>query len=522
MTITTANCIPARLAAQLPRLAPLAAALMVALPAQAQWNVTPSLSLTETWSDNPTLASDAGKRAQWITEAMPAIRIDGQNSRMQVSANARSSFFSYSDGRPANARRNSVQYDAAGTLKVIDEFMYVDARANGGSRIVSAFGVDDTGASRYTSENRTDLTNWSISPYLVRRFGNFAAATLRYTHDSVNADETRFGSSESDSLAFDLTSGRAWRDIGWNLRASRQDVAADLFGDSSSENALAGLSYRVHRTLKLTATGGYDRYDYGAFGGRTGGASWSAGFAWTPSVRTAVEMSVGRHFLGNTGSLLATHRSRHTVWRASYSDAVTSSRQQFTQGQQIDTAALLDGLFAATIPDPIARRQAVLDYMQLAGLPPTQGEEINYLTNRYFRQKLAQASLAYNMRRHGAVMTLFANERVALSSGSADSELLGSQLFALNDNVRQVGASAAYSYRLNARSSATATLTASRSRSLTTDIESDQQNLRLGMAHRFSRNLTGTVELRHLRGNRGFGGADYKENAISATLSAQL
>jgi uncharacterized protein (PEP-CTERM system associated) len=522
MTITTAKRIPARLAAHLPRLAPLAAALMVALPAQAQWNVTPSLSLTETWSDNPSLASDAAKHAQFITEAMPAIRIDGQNSRLRFSANARSSFFSYSDGRPANARRNNAQYEAGGTVKVIDEFMYVDARANGGSRAVSAFGVDDTGASRYSGENRTNLTNWTISPYLVRRFGNFAAATLRYTHDSVNADDTRFGSSESDSIVFDLSSGRAWRDIGWNLHASRQDVAADLFGDSSSENLLAGLSYRVHRTLKLTATGGYDRYDYGAYGGRTGGASWSAGFAWTPSLRSAVEMSVGRHFLGNTGSLLATHRSRHTVWRASYSDAVTSSRQQFTQGQQIDTAALLDGLFAATIPDPIARRQAVEDYILLAGLPPTQGEEINYLTNRYFRQKAAQASLAYNMRRHGAVMTLFANERLALSSGAADSELLGNQLFALNDNVRQFGASAAYSYRLNGRTSATATLTKTRIQSLTTGIDSDQQSLRLGLTRRFSSKLLGAVELRRLSGNRGFGSADYTENAISATLSAQL
>lgn len=520
MTITTAKGIPARIAARVPRLAPLAAALLVALPAQAQWRVTPSISLTETYSDNPTLSSGA-KQGQFITEAMPAIRVDGHNSRVDFSASARSSFFSYSEGRPANARRSNNQYDAAGRLKVIDEFMYVDARVNGGTRAVSAFGPDDSGFNRYTSENRTQLTNWSVSPYLVQRFGNFASGTLRYTHDSVNANETRFGSSESDGVAFNLASGRAWRDLGWNLRYARQDVANERFGDSSSENALLGLNYRLQRTLSLTASAGYDVYDYGDFGGRTSGASWSAGFAWRPTVRTAIEMSVGRHFLGNTGSLLATHRSRHTVWRASYSDAVTSTRQEFTQGQVIDTAALLDSLFAVSIPDPVARRQAVLDYIQLAGLPPTQGEQINYLTNRYFRQKLAQASVGYNMRQHGAVLTLFASERVALSSGAADSELLGNQLFSLNDNVRQFGASGAYSYRVNARTSASATLSATRNRSLITDIESDQQALRLGMTRRFSRNLSGSAELRHLRGNRGFG-ADYKENAISATLSAQF
>jgi uncharacterized protein (PEP-CTERM system associated) len=521
MTITTAKRLPSRIAARLPRLAPLAAALLVALPAQAQWKVTPSVSLTETYSDNPGLASDANKQGQFITEITPAIRVNGRNSRLEFSAEARTSYFNYSDSRPANARTNNNQYSAAGRLKVIDEFMYVDAQANGGTRAISAFGPDDSGFNRYTSENRTQLNNWSVSPYLVRRFGNFASATLRYTHDSVHADELRFGSSESDGVSFNLASGRAWRDLGWNLRYARQEVANDRFGDSSSENALIGLSYRLQRTLSLTGTAGYDVYDYGDFGGRTSGPSWSVGFAWRPTVRTAVEMSVGHHFLGNTGSLLATHRSRHTVWKASYSDAVTSTRQQFTQGQVIDTASLLDGLFAVSIPDPVARRQAVLDYIQLAGLPPTQGNQINYLTNRYFRQKLAEASVGYNMRRHGALFTLFASERVALSSGAADSELLGNQLFSLNDNVRQVGANAAYSYRVNARTSASATLTTLRSRSLTTDIESDQQALRLGMTRRFSRNLSGSAELRHLRGNRGFG-EDYKENAISATLSAQF
>jgi uncharacterized protein (PEP-CTERM system associated) len=520
MTITTAN----RLAVRVPCLKPLAlaAALLVALPAQAQWRVTPSISLTETYSDNPTLASDANKRGQFITELMPAIRIDGRNSRVQFTASASSSLYRYSEGKPSNARSNNSRFDAGGQLKVIDEFLYVDARANGGSRPISAFGPDDSGVSRYSSENRTDLTNWSISPYLVRRFGNFAAATLRYTHDSVNADETRFGSSEADSVAFDLVSGRAWRDIGWNLRLARQDVDMERFGESASQNALAGLSYSLNRTLKLTATAGYDMYDYGDFGGRSSGASWSAGFAWSPSVRTSVQMSVGRHFLGNTGSLLATHRSRHTVWRASYSDSVTSSRQEFTQGQQIDTASLLDGLFAINFPDPIARRQAIEAYMFEAGLPATTGEAVNFLSNRYFRQKLAQASVGYNMRQHGAVLTLFADERQALSSSAADSELLGSQLFGLNDNVRQFGANAAYSYRLNARSNATASLTGLRTRSLTTNIESDQQTLRLGMTRRFSRNLSGNVELRHVRGERGFNSAGYKENAISATLSAQL
>jgi uncharacterized protein (PEP-CTERM system associated) len=520
MIITTAK----RIAAPLPHLAPLAAAaaLMVALPAQAQWNITPSLSLTETYTDNVALSSDANKRAQWVTEARPAITVFGQNSRVQVNARASTSFYKYSDEQVAGTRSNDARLDASGRVKVIDDFLYLEGTARRSSLAVSAFGLRDDTGNRFSDENRTDVNSWSISPVLTRRFGNFAAATLRYTHDSTNADDSRFGDSKSDNLAFDLTSGRAWRDLGWNLRYTQQELDTEQFGGTSSKNALVGLNYALHRTFRLTASGGYDSYDYEASGGRTAGASWSAGFAWNPSARTAVQMAVGRHFLGNTGSLSALHRSRHTVWRASYSDNVTNTRQQFTQTAGIDTIALLDPLFAITYPDAFARRQAILDYLLLAGLPLSTVENVNYLTNRYFRQRQALGSFAFNMRAHSSVVSVAVSERTALSTGEVDSALLGNALFSLNDNVRQISANASHSYRLNAVTTAVASVTATRSRSLTTNFETDQQSLRLAMTRRFSRNLNGSVELRHVRGERGFNSADYKENAISATLSAQL
>lgn len=516
MTITTAK----RIAARLPRLAPLAAALLVALPAQAQWEVTPSLSLTETYSDNPGLRSDANKRGQWISEARPGIAVYGRNARVQLSASANASYYKYSRER-AGTRSNNSQYDANGRVKVIDELLYVDAAARRSSRAISAFGPNNDNG--FSDENSADVSTWSVSPYLTQRFGNFAVGSLRYTHEQVKSDTSRFGDSTTDSAAFNLASGRAWREFGWNLGYRREDLQTETFGDSSSENALLRLSYALHRTFRLTASGGYDSYDYEAAGGAsTAGPSWSVGFAWRPSARTAVDLSVGRHFLGNTGSLAASHRSRHTVWRLNYSDGVTNSRRQFTGAQTVDTVGLIDSLFAVTIPDPLARREAVLDYLLLTGLPLSSTQEVNYLTNRYFRQKQASASFAFNKRAHGTVISAFANERVALSTGEVDAGLLGSSLFGLNDNVRQLGMSAAHTYRLNALTNATATLLATRNRSLTTSFERDQQSLRLGLSRRFSRNLNGRVELRHIRGDRGLSGAGYTENAISATLSAQL
>ena len=172
MTTTTA-----KRTAHLPHLLPLAAALLlVALPAQAQWRVTPSLSLTETYTDNVNLASDATKRAQWVTEASPEIAVYGKNSRVELSASARASYFDYSNGRVTGTRTNNTTYNAAGKVKVIDEHFYVDASAHASTQALSPFGprADDN---RFSSTNNTDISTWSISPYLTQRFGNFADAT---------------------------------------------------------------------------------------------------------------------------------------------------------------------------------------------------------------------------------------------------------------------------------------------------------------------------------------------------------
>jgi uncharacterized protein (PEP-CTERM system associated) len=233
-------------------------------------------------------------------------------------------------------------------------------------------------------------------------------------------------------------------------------------------------------------------------------------------------MSIGRHYLGNTGMLAALHRSRHSVWRVNYSDAVTTSRSQFTLPAAVDTVSMIDSLLAASIADPVARRQAVDAYIQSANLPPTLAENINYLTNRYMRQKLLQGSVAFNWRRSSAVLSAYASERIALSSSEADSGLLGSQLRALNDSVRQVGTTAAFSYRLSARSTALASLSASRARSLDTDLESDQTSLRLGLTHRFGRSVRGSLEARRIVGNSEITRRDYTENAVAATMTVQF
>ena len=546
MTITTAK--------RPLRLAPLAAALLVTLPgpalaqglvrnleqnleqnlsqyvspdvtqalAETSLRVTPTLSVTETWTDNVDLQAGPRAHSELVTQLSPGISVVRKGRRLNLAASAQWHQFAYLNDVRRDLNDNQRQYNAALQGILVDDLLFIDASASRGQRSVSAFGpqlVNDL----YALGNRTEIKTWSISPYLMQRFGHAASLQLRYTRDSVESGRFGLDSSDGQSVSAVLASGQSFQDLGWGLSYYGQDLDSTRLGESSTQTLAGNLSYRLTPRLSLTANAGYDRYDFGAFGGENNGRNWSAGFAWNPSQRTTLQMSVGRHYYGKTGSLSASHRSRYSVWSINYSDAITTTRQQFLLPAAIDTAALLDRLFSANYPDPVERERIVQAYIAATGLPPSLADNVNYLSNRYMRQKLLQASTIWRKGRSSVLASLYASKRDAVSDQQSDSELLGSQLATLNENVRQRGVNLTYNYQLNSRTNAVGTWNVARVDSLTTGIEDLQRVLRLGVTRRYGERLLGTVEVRRRSGNVGAVSTDrYKENAISASLSMQL
>jgi uncharacterized protein (PEP-CTERM system associated) len=517
MTITTAKRL---------RLAPLAAAsaLLACGPCHADWKFTPTISTTATWTDNVSLQNDTLARGQFVTESAPAFSLVANGPRLKLAAASQWHFFAYRDKDLPGLQDRQRQYQLDAKAVMVDELLFLDAAASGGPQGISAFGPQPGSDNLYALGNRTEVNTWRISPYLRQRFGANADLTLRYTRDGVDAGiQNRFGSSVGSTVNLDLASGKAWHALGWGLTYSRQDLDNKLAGASSSQNAALNLRYRLTSYLSATATGGYDKFDYQALGGATAGRSWSGGAIWTPSQRTTVQASLGRRYFGQTGSLLASLRSRRSVWNVSYNDDVTTTRQQFVLPAAIDTADMLDRMFASSIPDPEARAQAVAAYMQAAGLPPTLSNSINYLSNRYMRQKQLQAGAVFRGTHGDLVLSAFDTARTALSVQQSDSELLGSQLHALNDDIRQRGLNANWTQRMSSRSTATLAMTASRTSSVSTGLAGNDRLLRAGIHHRFDRQVRGALEVRHHDGDLGASnGQRFRENAVAASISVQL
>lgn len=509
-------------------LLPLAAGLCAAFPAHAAWDFSPVASARATYSDNIALQADENARSGFVMQLTPGFELLNHSQRFDFKLGYALNLYQYSGGRPSGAQRHSHDLDSTLRSRLVEELLYMDAQASVHQQAASAFGPQS--GNGYVSNNQNEIRTIRVSPYLVHRFGAFANGELRYTRDRVSSNNLGMRRSDGNTVSGKLDSGPSFRRFGWDLSLQRAvyDELLPVTGGgeqsqtTSSKNANLGLRYVATPQLNVGLFGGYDAYDYSGLGGAQSGAAYGANLAWTPSARTSIEASAGHRFYGPSYSLNLQHRSRATVWNVLYSDSVSTTRSQFLLPQAIDTAALLDRLFRAQISDPLLRAAAVQAYIQQAGLPPSLANSVNFLSNRYSLLKQLNASVAWHLARTTTTFSVYHNRREMLSSQQADSILLGSSLATLNDNTKQLGAMATVSYKPGAQSVLTLVGSASNVKSLTDDRSGRQRDLRLNLAHSYSTRLSGSVEVRHVRGNIGLGSVGYTENAVAATLTSKF
>jgi uncharacterized protein (PEP-CTERM system associated) len=519
MTITTAK----RPAIAALRLTPLAlAAMLLSNECRADdWRIAPTVTLRETYSDNLNNQNDTLARSGFVTDAGPAVSVRKDGRRLKLSASAEYRRFVYQHDDIPNVHDSETRYQAAMKSELIDDFLFLDGGASRSRQAASAFGP--VTANSFSSLNNIDVRTWSLSPSLRHRFGSTAVVAAQFTRDSVRSDRgNAFGNTTGSSTAINAMSGPSFRELGWNLAYNRQELSSTIGGDSRSQTGNAGLQWRLDPHLNLTANAGYDKFEYPAFNQRTKGPSWSLGFMWAPSARTSVNATFGHRYFGKTGSLLASHRTRHSSWSLSYSDAITTTRAQFLLPATVDTASLIDSMLRTAYPDPTEREQMVAAYMAATGLPPSLPNTINYLSNRYARNKHLQAGALFRGARTDLAVSVFKDQRNAVSLQQSDSTLLPSQLSTLNDNTRQRGASANASYKLSSSTRAQASLYAARIESIDTGLINNLRQLSLGLNRRFDAKTIGTLDVRHSTGRAGLFTSDkYHENALVATLSVR-
>ncbi|MDP1639276.1 MAG: TIGR03016 family PEP-CTERM system-associated outer membrane protein [Candidatus Nitrotoga sp.] len=485
-----------------------------AYSAAADWKVTPRLNLMETYTDNVTLATRGNERSDFITQINPGLSLIGTGARLKVNVNYTMQNLFYAN--ESNSNRTVHQLRAGEKAELIKNFLFLDSSANISQQNISLLGPLATNNENITN-NRTTIKTYSISPYIRHNFSNFASTQARYTHNAVYTGIGGLSSSQSDSILLTLASGSAFRTLGWGLNYNKQKI--DGLGPSvANERYMGNLRYRVSSKFSLTGTSGYEKFGYASAIGLSAGSFWTTGFIWTPSERTNITANAGKRFFGNTYTLMAKHRTRRSAWSLNYNQNITTTRDQFVIPATVDTANFLDQLWASNIPDPVMRQQTIDAFIRDNGLSASIFDPINVLTNQFFLQKRLQGSVALSGARSTLVFSIFHMLREAQTQGDANSALFGVNNFTLNNDTKQIGGNALWSWKISPRTNANIGAIYIKSNILATGQEDETKTFRVGLTRQIQPKLNGAVNFRHTERTSNQIGSEYRENAIVASL----
>lgn len=498
------------------RFLPLSAALPVLLtcPAWAAvWDITPTLTVGEIYTDNLSLAPDALRRSEWITQVTPGLSIAATGARAKFNAQYAPEAVYYARGQNDNEvfQRGNV----SGNAELAQQLLFVDAGARVDQYNVSLRGPLATSNVNATG-NRSTVSTYYASPYLRRDFGSEVQAEARYTYSVWSSDNTStLSNSEAGRTNLGLKSGPAYKLLTWGVDYVRETINYDAQQDTLNEAGTAKVRRLITPTVGLLAQAGYEKYEAGAVAPVREGLSWSAGFDWTPTPRTALAATAGERLDGDTYSLDFRHRTRLTTWSVSYKEEVTSARSQFLVPATTSTAGYLDNLFLSQFPDPAARQKAVEDFIARTGLPPSLSAPVNFFSSQLFLVKRWQASAGIEGVRNLLIANVFRETRARLFGNLV---LSGTGDFAASNTITQAGTSFLWSLRVTPLTTWNLDSAYSRNEFVDTSRVDKLAYIRMGFTRQFQPRLSGSLSYRRQENDSNQSAFSYTENSALATL----
>ncbi|WP_417319006.1 TIGR03016 family PEP-CTERM system-associated outer membrane protein [Emcibacter sp.] len=279
----------------------------------ADWDVVPSLTVTETYTDNVDLDS-AEAQGDFITQVAPSIAVRADGARLDVDFRYTPNYFYYPDaeGDQDEVRHNLFLHT---NTELSRDLFFVSATANINQRFLDRRqAISSSEGSR--TQNRATIQTYQISPYLVRHFGSFADARLEANVRHVRSDDRErldaagsdFDKATSYGTTFSLDSGTEFSRFEWNYSAFYNNQERVRSSDYVTYGTRLDGSYRINRMLSLLGSVGYQSRDANSTFVNFDNFVWDAGFRLVPGPRTSISFRYGNQYQGDTFSLDAFYR----------------------------------------------------------------------------------------------------------------------------------------------------------------------------------------------------------------------
>ncbi len=255
------------------------------------WTFVPALGADEFFTDN-VLQSPTDRRWDFVTVVTPSIAINGDTSNAQVNVNYSPQF--RLDARTPSQNGVTQQLAGSGQFTIVPDAFYIDARAlaggtpvangfgglgatltPGGGQIGAGSGIASSGLSK---QNIAQTTSFSVSPYVLHRFGDTGTAKLGYelNYTSINQNAgslATFVPTEgvnqeglTNQVVAQFETGERFAPYRYIVIASATTGSGTGVLQGSSQDTIANqLGYEINRSISIYGQIGYERLRFGEY-----------------------------------------------------------------------------------------------------------------------------------------------------------------------------------------------------------------------------------------------------------------
>jgi uncharacterized protein (PEP-CTERM system associated) len=491
-----------------------AALAVIAFPAQAEtWRLTPSISLTETWSDNINLAGSEAARSDLVTEVTPTLSFRGKGSRVTIDGTVSVPVLFYLRTGAYNDNFYPLA-DIRGQVEAIEKFFYVEGLVSVTQPFLTPFGAQPGDLTNAT-QNRYTSSVYRVSPFIKRETPGGIQYLLRNDSTWANLDGAPIDTSNSYTSEWTGRVDTPVAPLGWHAEF---DLVNVKFKDQESQRtnvARIGPRFAWDPVTHFSAHVGYEdnRYPLSDYSG----AVYGVGIEWQPTERTKVVGTWEHRFFGSSYLFTFDHRTPLSVWSLSASRLISSYPQQLgtlTAGGNVP--AMLDQLFVSRIPDPAERQRAVSSFVDSRGLPTELSSPVSVYTQQITLNQNLSATMGLLGVRNSLFVTLYRYDTQPISSGG---QIVPPAFTFGNDNT-QLGANLTWSHNLTPLTTMNLTTSAFRTEANGSyGGETNQASARLALVTQLSPNLSAFAGARYQQLRSDVPGTtEYAESAAFAGL----
>lgn len=492
----------------------LAAPCWLAAPALAQdvprgLAVDASASVSATATDNYKLSAQ-DRQSELVTQVTPGVRASLRGGRVSGFLDYGLTGVFYAQDNAANDVRHNLR--AGGNAELVENHLYVDARASVSRRAISAFGTQEA-VDSVLNNNATDVGSVSITPILRGQFAGLVSYDLRASRTLTRAKDTDQGDGSDTLVSAHLGGGSGY--YGWGLDGSHSVNDFRTERRLTNDRVYATLSVLPDPELQFALRGGRESTNARSLEPESNN-TYGGSVTWQPSARTTMALDADHRYFGNAHSLSFQHRWSRSAIR--FSDTRSASTSSSAGSPTLYNLYASSAAFSeANYPDPVLRDLVIRTYISLMfpGVDPNAMVPGGYLTSSATLSRRQDLSLAVSGVRDTITLMAFRSNARQLDSTIT---LFGDD-FGKATEIRQIGWSVSLGHRLTPEASLNVSLTRLKTLGSETALGNDLRSFDVNWSGRLGVRTTISLGGRH---SESEGSSPYRETAATATLSHQF